>query len=453
MRIDYRAILDYITMRSGFVLGGKHFVKKRRKKQIVYARLPEHSASIEHMRQMVEESVRNCLHESLQVVPPKVGCTISGGIDSSTIACIVAKIMDKPTDVFSGTYDEPECDETAYSKRVVEENSLLRHHIVKPDGKDFLSVLEKMYKSHMLDFPEGGPGIYSQYKVCEVAAEKGVKILFTGEGGDEIFCGYPFFVNAPVEHKLLNPMYRGIFFSYRLAAKQFVLEKQRSQTLWKELIRMPIRFLKDRMTDLSNRFFRFIARDDKLINSLLSGNFRSQLDGYSVREEFLRIFDMYPSPYFFDKAQHFYLTQCLPALCMGDQSTARIHGLISKSPFIHEPLIEYVLSVSPKERIKGLKLKYLEREIAKPYIPKIVYERVDKKGFPTPYERWMLRDIGKVTDVIESLANRERLFNRSSLLNLLEEFGHGDVSYAYPIFQLLNIEFWFRNYVDTEKKK
>jgi asparagine synthase (glutamine-hydrolysing) len=425
----------------GFVLGPKHFISGKRKSVPGYEKLPEHSADINHLKDLLNESITHCLNDSKDL---SVGIALSGGIDSSLVSALVSKRLGKSVDVFSGTFDEVGYDETYYSKILVKANPLLRHHILRIDGSDFLNVLDQIYLSQALEFPEGGPGIYGQYKVCEKAASLGIDALFTGEGGDEAFCGYLNLVAIPLKFKLLNSGFRwmGGFWS---GVKQFLKVYGRQ----KLLLYSTKEFIKEmwakKPLDMPSYFFSsFCSYHQEFIEMLISSKFTNEGKSYRVIDEFLSIFSNYPSDSFIDKAQYFYLTQFLPALSMVDEATCKIHELTQKSPFICKPLAEYMLSVPPEEKLGNLELKHVERKMAMDLIPKSIWQRQDKKGFPHPLSKWMWRDRNKVSELIVSLSDREDLFNKSVVLSILDKFLLKKAAYNTLIFRLLNLEFWLR---------
>jgi len=132
----------------------------------------------------------------------KVGAFLSGGIDSSIVSTFAAKNY-KGFYTFSGAYSGVDFDETYYSKLVARNiNSI--HKIIYPKPKDFLNNFEKII--YYMDYPEAGPGVFSQYMVSKLAREY-VKVTLGGQGGDEIFGGYTRYLVAYLEQALKGAIF------------------------------------------------------------------------------------------------------------------------------------------------------------------------------------------------------------------------------------------------------
>jgi len=104
---------------------------------------------------------------------------LSGGLDSSTIAAFASDI---PT--FTGYYDLPGFDETEYAKMATHGE----HFLIKITPDDFIDEFENMVQA--IDPFQVGPGVFGQWMVARFVAWMGIKTVFSGEGGDELFGGY-----------------------------------------------------------------------------------------------------------------------------------------------------------------------------------------------------------------------------------------------------------------------
>lgn len=111
----------------------------------------------------------------------KVGLVCSGGVDSSTVACLAAD--HGPFDVFTGYYDEPGFDERHYARLVPG-----IHHEILITPHDFVAHFDEMVP--WLRPPYQGMGTFGQFMVAKRMAEHGVQTALSGEGSDELFGGY-----------------------------------------------------------------------------------------------------------------------------------------------------------------------------------------------------------------------------------------------------------------------
>lgn len=108
------------------------------------------------------------------------GMSLSGGIDSST----VYRLTGNGIPCFTGYYEGEEYDERRWARLVAGPE----HHEIKITPDDFLAHFDDMVKAAKPPFQ--GPGTFGQYMVARYAAKEGVKVMLSGEGGDELFGGY-----------------------------------------------------------------------------------------------------------------------------------------------------------------------------------------------------------------------------------------------------------------------
>ena len=153
----------------------------------------------EHNAPYFERRLRELLNDSVSLhlradVP--VGAYISGGIDSSLMAILAAKLDPQQRQGFHGRFtDYPGYDESAYARTAAEHASATLN-VLDITAKDFIGHIRDVIWH--LDFPVGGPGSFPQFMVSELAAEH-VKVVLGGQGGDEIFGGYARYLVAYFE--------------------------------------------------------------------------------------------------------------------------------------------------------------------------------------------------------------------------------------------------------------
>src|SRR5690242_10909619 len=117
-----------------------------------------------------------------------VGSCLSGGLDSTSVVTTAATFTDAPLHAFTVAYDEgPAYDERPYMRAAIEASGATSHLVV-PDGRDFWAVFDALAAQQ--DEPTAGSGLFSQWKVMELAHGAGLKVLLDGQGGDETLAGY-----------------------------------------------------------------------------------------------------------------------------------------------------------------------------------------------------------------------------------------------------------------------
>lgn len=114
----------------------------------------------------------------------RVNVVCSGGLDSSTIACVAAELNgDEPVHLWTGWYDEHGFDERSFSRLVPGV-----HHEVEITAEDFVAEFDNMARALLP--PWQGMGLFGQWMVAKAMAENGVRVALSGEGADELFGGY-----------------------------------------------------------------------------------------------------------------------------------------------------------------------------------------------------------------------------------------------------------------------
>ena len=130
---------------------------------------------------LLEQSVKDRM---VSDVP--LGAFLSGGIDSSIIVGLMSKLSEQPVETFTIGFDEKEYDERDRAKMVADLNKT-NHHAKVLDYKDALSLINHILMK--MDEPFADSSVLPSYFVSEFAGEH-VKVVLTGDAGDEMFMGY-----------------------------------------------------------------------------------------------------------------------------------------------------------------------------------------------------------------------------------------------------------------------
>ena len=137
---------------------------------------------ITELKTILEETISQQLRSDVPL-----GTYLSGGIDSSLVTIIAAKLLNKPIKSFSGAFKEgPQFDELKYA-RIAANTANAELFEIFPTEQEFIDLIPKLI--YHLDEPVAGPGLFPQYIVSNLAS-KHVKVILGGQGGDEIFGGY-----------------------------------------------------------------------------------------------------------------------------------------------------------------------------------------------------------------------------------------------------------------------
>ncbi|MFQ5964403.1 MAG: asparagine synthase (glutamine-hydrolyzing) [Candidatus Scalinduaceae bacterium] len=311
-----------------------------------------------------------------------VGTCLSGGIDSSTIVCIVNKILENECmvqigerqKVFTACYGDNEAiDETKWAK-IVAERTRTSWYQTFPNDTDLLEDLEDIVYTQ--DIPFGSTTIYAQYRVMKLAKEANVKVLLDGQGADELFAGYQAYYRTFFAEILKN-----------LTISTFVREL-------KNLDNSPlnIRFLFTSMVklycarlfspNLKKLVFRMTSKECKYLNADFWNNHKDRLE--LVRYKSVASLN--------DILFQHISWQSLKSLLRYEDRNSMRFSIESRTPFADDVnLLEYVFQIPSVYKIHNGWSKYLLRESTKGLIPEEIRLRKDKVGFATPEFQWLSR--------------------------------------------------------------
>ncbi len=388
----------------------------------------------EKLRDLVDDTISLHLRSDVEI-----GSYVSGGIDSSLMYKLASQYTGEETKAFHGMFSKyPGYDESEYAKAIVSREKNL--HITDITSGDFVKNIEDVI--YHLDFPIAGPGSFPQFMVSKLASEN-VKVVFGGQGGDEIFGGYARYLIAYFEQCIkaaINGSYKdgnfvvtiesiipnlGILKEYKPLIKQFW-----SAGLFEEM---------------DKRYFSLIDRSSDMKDEI---NWH-ELDTQQVFRDFSTIFNN-PSNVkkeaYFDKMTHFDFKCLLPALLQVEDRMSMAHGLESRVPLLDHPLVEFVATIPADIKFQGGNMKHLLKKVYAGVLPERIIKRRDKMGFPVPLKNWFEGDIKEyITDLLSSKDFESRFFvNKKSIFNGVGQ----EHSFSRKYWALLSLEIWHKRFHD-----
>jgi asparagine synthase (glutamine-hydrolysing) len=199
---------------------------------------------------------------------------------------------------------------------------------------------------------------------------------------------------------------------------------------------------------MDRRYFRLVSRMEDA-GALISPDAWNPQSRARMLESFQQVFNNPATKSYFNKMTNFDLKTLLPALLHVEDRTSMSVSLESRVPLLDHRIAELVTRMPPTTRFKGGDTKRVFREAVRALVPKEIFERKDKMGFPVPLAEWFagpLRDF--VHDVLLSARARQRGLYRvdgvEALLSKERKFGR-------QLWGLLCLELWFRAFVDGER--
>jgi asparagine synthase (glutamine-hydrolysing) len=316
------------------------------------------------------------------------------------------------------------------------------HHeeMVAPD---MARLLPKMV--YHLDEPSD-PIAACMYHSAALAARH-VKVVLTGDGGDEIFAGYDRYFGfrwvklyaalpVAVRRRLLGPVLG--------ALKDTASYKNKTQQArWVH----ELSFHKGgRRYAQATAFIRF-GQEGK--GGLYTEEMAARLAGLDPMESVVRGFDDAAAADDLDRMLHADSVTRLPehSLMLTDRMTMA-QSLEGRSPFLDHRLAEFAATLPTGLKMKGRTLKHILRRAAAPYLPEPILRR-PKQGFMFPLGYWMKGPLVPVVrDLIEHGAVVERgIFSRQAIARLLEDHLADRADHHVRLWLVLNVEVWYRLFI------
>ena len=396
---------------------------------------------VRQFRELFEETVRMHL---MSDVP--LGVFLSGGLDSSSIAAVMASLRQDRIQTFSVGYAEHEYSELPYARMVAKHIGAEYNEVILGPS-DFFSSLPKLIWHE--DEPLVWPSSVALHFVSKLASEK-VKVVLTGEGGDEIFAGYLKY-RMTIWNMLWGSVYRKLV-----------------PALLQSQVR---RFLASRiLPDVVGRKFRhsFLYCSEKF-EQLYFDNFYSVFPQKQQADlmlpeivEELRGHDAYANSMNFllpeekvdnilDRLLYLDIKTYLVELLMKQDQMSMSTSLESRVPFLDHKLVEFAMAIPANQKIRYMSGKHLLRKAMVGRLPNEILYR-NKKGFPTPIRPWLRTVLHeKVSEILTDGRLRDRhLFRSEYVEGLLQEHRLGSSAATEGVWRLLNLELWCRLFLDGE---
>jgi len=379
----------------------------------------EHEAGlIEEFRHQFEETVSLHLRSDVPV-----GTCLSGGLDSSAIACVVKSELHRrgvwqkhSQHTFSACFEDPRLDERPYIEAVVDAVRCQSHYVF-PSGERFAEDLEQ-WVWHQEE-PVGGSGVYAQYCVARLARESGIKVLLDGQGADEQLAGYRKFILVYLR-QLLNSGF------YAKAVREAIAFCCRPEIL---------------------RTSRFVDARRYLYRSLPEGGVLWPEPSFPVRPSMLGVDISLGNRIEADLTQF-----SLPALLRFEDRNMMAFGVESRVPFVDHHFVEWVAKLPASLRLSGGWTKRILREALRGILPERIRTRRSKLGYSTPEPAWLAGPLSTwFRDTLSAPLHLGEVVDVRGVKHILGRYHAGDRSLPVEnlLFRLAMYESWARQFLRT----
>ena len=369
-----------------------------------------------------------------------VGAYLSGGIDSSLVSTLSSRNYFGDFHTFSGGFkDSKEFDETHYA-RIVHRSINSVHHEIFPTAQDFADNFEKII--YHMDYPEAGPGVFSQFMVSKLAAQH-VKVVLGGQGGDEIFGGYTRYAIAYLEQALKGAIFETSEEGKHLVTLQSIIPNMSQLKNYVPLLKE--QFKEGLFDPMDERYFRMINRSHKL-HEIYDNDFLATFEPHQLLDKFKQVFNHPDTKSYFNKMTHFDLKTLLPALLHVEDRVSMAVSIESRVPILDHRIVELSAKMPPAMKFAGGKTKSMLINAVKNVLPPEIINRKDKMGFPTPINNWLAGDLKEYAlDILTSQKARNRGYlNTGAIEKQINESG----KFSRDLWGALNLEMWHRKFID-----
>ena len=390
---------------------------------------------------LLRESLENSVQFALNGAAAGVGAFLSGGTDSSTLVGLMAKASSQQTQSFSVGFEEQAYNELYYARIAARHfNSISHEYIVRPnEALDAVSKLADAY-----DEPFGNSSAIPTYFCLKMARDCGVKVMFAGDGGDELFGGNERYITEKVfeiYHQLPRPLKKVL---------DFAAERAPDASPWRK-VRNYVRKANQPAVD---RFFAYQLYYCDHAAEFLTDDFRSTLeDDFPIevaRRHFARAGEISP------------LNRLLYVdlkLAISDNDLFKVNrmaetqGVEVRYPYL-DPRVGSVSGKIPSGfKVKGWSKRYIFKKAFANFLPEQILAK-KKHGFGLPTGDWLrthagFRDLARSL-LLEPRALQRGYFQRSALERLLK--AHDDERSSYfgsHIWNFMMLELWHRVHADS----
>lgn len=379
----------------------------------------------------IEHSLETAVERRLAADVP-VGILLSGGVDSSLVTALAAKLAGT-IQTFSVATEDPQLDESSFA-RAVAERCGTKHHELKVRG-DIRQNLCRLIAA--MGEPLADASAANAFAIAEKAREF-VSVVLTGDGGDEAFGGYRQYMAYYLADHLrrLGP---AVLAMPLWALNRIHLKGNTPLHSARTVCRLAATPLQQTL------FSGSMAMNEATRNLLYTPDFRHRLRLRHPREHYLRVLPPDDEALSVDKVMETKLLTMLPDdyLTKVDNATMAV-SLEARSPFLDVDLLELGMHIPARARFRGAKSKSLLRRLAERYVPaKCVRRR--KQGFVAPIGKWIREDW---TDLVNEMVlgphvEQRGWFRREALQHIVGEHRRG-IDHGYLLWGLMVLELWVR---------
>lgn len=402
--------------------------------------VPSENEAADHLRELMADAVRMRL---VSDVP--LGVLLSGGVDSSSVAALAVRASSEPVKTFSISFAEASFDESAYARGVAKFLGT-DHHEERLSANLAANLVSEI--GAWMDEPFSDPSLVPTYLLSRFT-RKHVTVALGGDGGDELFAGYPMYAGLR-----WGEFYNRLPMPFRRRVVEPIVRLLPVKTKNLSLDYKALRFVTGAKYDTVARhhvWFGSFTPEEQ--TQLLTAEALAASDGdiYAQARLFAEECDNEdPVTRMQSVDTRLYLAEDI--LTKVDRASMAV-SLEVRAPFLDPRVAEFAASLPANYKLRGHKTKYILKKAVHELLPPFVTKR-GKKGFGVPVAEWLKE---KLRPLARDLLSPERVrragvFNPTYIARLQDEHERGVANHRKLLWTLLMFELWHESFIETPRR-
>ncbi|MFA5830727.1 MAG: asparagine synthase (glutamine-hydrolyzing) [Candidatus Paceibacterota bacterium] len=384
----------------------------------------------------LDEEINNAVKRRMIADVP-IGVFLSGGLDSSAIAYYAQNNSEEKIKTFSIGFSEKSFDESSYAREVAKFLGT-EHHEKTVTAGDLLAVIPEM--AALVDEPLADASIIPTFLLSKFAKEH-VTVALGGDGGDELFAGYPTFqadiaaslfpkaFMFPAEKMLSLLPISHANFSFDFKAWKFLEGVRENDSFRRHMVWLGAFNGAERAELFSKDSFKKISGAD-VFDDL--DRYRLESKNATLKNALLYA---YERSYLMDQV-----------MTKTDRASM-FASLETRAPFLDRNIVDFVNPLPFSYKMHGFTTKYILKKLMEGKLPKhIIYRK--KKGFGLPVAKWLAEDLHDFCNdtLSESAIKKAGFFKYDYIAKLKSEHFEKRNNHAKKLWTLLVFQLWYNQY-------
>lgn len=357
-----------------------------------------------------------------------VGVLLSGGIDSSLVAAILQANAKRPIDTFTIAFSQKEYDESAYARKIAGHLGT-RHHeqlCAPAAAESIITQLPKMYSEPLADTSAIPTALLSKF------ARQKVTVALSGDGGDELFCGYSAYLINQKRFQTLD----AIPFKRKISQLWNALPDKKmgfklNYDLYNRYLKLKSIFASDHLEEQYMGVTRTFTQDD--LSQLFCGESVFSPPSHAI----------FPTMHALERMMLLDFNHYLPDNLMVKVDRATMHySLEGREPLLDHKILEFAAQLSIQFKTK----KAILKKILEKYLPLSYFDR-KKQGFGVPVHAWLRNELSYLIAqyLNPKKIKQQALFNEKYVTQLCQSFMRSQTN-DNRVWTLLMFQMWYEEY-------